>query len=402
MTWRQLARHGPFRRLWLGDAVSLFGDWFTYVAIGTLAADQGASLLAIAAVLLAHTLPRVLLAPLAGRLADRHDRRTILVVASLLRAAAVLGMLGAALAGSLALVHALHFLRMALGAFIEPAASAALPQLVPGEQVARANALLGATWSVIFAAGVAAGGLVTASIGPAWAFAIDAATFVAAAALLSTLPRLRPEGGARPGDRGALRDAWRYTWREGHVLQAALAKLPLALAGGGAWISLHALADRGGAYALALALGSLHAARAIGTGVGPLLWARVAPLRGTALGVHAGLGLCLAGIVAFTRAEAPAAALVASLVWGVGVGACWVTATTRVQTLTPNQLLGRVAAIELLASTTGQCLGGVAGALLAARLDRGEAAAWLGVGLAIAAWLAIEARVRRVRGGARV
>ncbi|MGB1013557.1 MAG: MFS transporter, partial [Nannocystaceae bacterium] len=102
MTWRELAlNRGPFRRLWLGDAVSLFGDWFSYVAVGVLALGSDASggeLLAVAVVLVAHSLPLAVLAPLAGRFADRYDRRAIMVGASLLRGLAVLGMITAALA----------------------------------------------------------------------------------------------------------------------------------------------------------------------------------------------------------------------------------------------------------------------------------------------------------------
>ena len=91
-----LARNPGFRRLWSGDVISLFGDWFTYVAVGTLVVEGSQGLLAVAVVLLGHTLPRGVLGPLAGRIADRHDRRTIMVVVSLLRALSVGGMMLAA------------------------------------------------------------------------------------------------------------------------------------------------------------------------------------------------------------------------------------------------------------------------------------------------------------------
>lgn len=399
MTWRALLRHRPFRRLWLADAVSMFGDWFTYVAVGTLALSEGSGLLAVAVVLLAHTLPRAVLAPFAGRLADRHDRRALLVAGNLLRAVAVLGMLAAAVAGAPATVQALLFVRMALAAFTEPASGAALPQLVDAGQLAPANALLGATWSVLFAVGVAAGGLVTAWVGPVGALAIDAATFLVAAALLAGLPPLRP-GDAPPGtaaardpslspapDRGSLRDAWALARHDRPLRRAALAKLPVMLANGGAWIVLHALAATQ-TIGAALALGVLHGARAAGTGLGPLLWARSARLAGPH-GLHVAAWLTFAAVAAFTLAHSPALALAASVAWGVGIGATWVTAATRLQTLAPNRALGRLTAIDLLAHTLGQCLGGLAGAALADHLGDPALAGWLGLGLGLLAWLLV-------------
>jgi predicted MFS family arabinose efflux permease len=401
VTWRALLRQRSFRRLWLADAVSMFGDWFTYVAVGTLALSQGTGLVAVAVVLLAHTLPRALLAPLAGRLADRHDRRTLLVAGNLLRALAVLGMLAAAVAGQTIAVQALLFVRMALAAFTEPASGAALPQLVPSARLAPANALLGATWSVLFAVGVAAGGFVTAWLGPASALAIDAATFMLAALLLSGLPPLRP-GETHPDsaasdpqshdthhDRGSLRDAWALARRDPPLWRAAVAKLPVMLANGGAWIVLHALAAGQRFGDAALALGVLHGARAVGTGLGPLLWARSARLAGTTTGLHVAAWTTFVAVAAFTLSSSPAVAVLASSLWGVGVGATWVTAATRLQTLAPNRALGRLTAIDLLTHTLGQCLGGLAGAVLADRLGDPALAGWLGLGLGALAWLAL-------------
>lgn len=404
----ELLRRGPFRRLWVGDAVSMFGDWFTYVAVGTLALSAGSGLLAVATVLVAHSLPRALLAPLAGRLADTLDRRRILVVVSLLRALVVVGMILAASAGAIVVLQALLFVRMALGAFIDPAASAALPQLVRRERLGTANALLGATYSTIFALGVAIGGLATAWIGPIGALVIDAVSFVIAAVILGGLPRLRP--GDRhvdadtpvhadiSADRGTLADAWRLAWRERQVLQASLIKLPLGLANGGAWILLHALA--GGLADTALALGAFHCARALGTGLGPLLWARIPAWSGTAAGLHAGAAATFLGIGVFTIVSSPPALLLASALWGLGMGASWVTAATRIQTLTPNPMLGRIAAIDLMGHTLGQCLGGLAGALVAEAVQTAGAAGWLGLAAGLAVWLVLQALVGRRRGPA--
>ncbi|MEZ4428218.1 MAG: MFS transporter [Nannocystaceae bacterium] len=432
-----LLRRGSFRRLWIADTISMFGDWFTYVAVGLLALTEGEGLLAVAVVLVAHTLPRAALAPLAGRLADRVDRRAILVVVSLGRAAAVLGMVAGAVDGALWIVQALLLLRMALGAFTEPAASAALPQLVALEELGPANALISVTWSVVFAVGVALGGVATAWIGPVGALLVDAATFVVAALLFSTLPRLAPvardEGSGesaaevaparaaadvtdalaaaspeeaasvRVGERVAeaaagLGAGWRYALGERAVLQAALAKLPPALAGGCGWVLLHALVGSG--RDAAFLLGALHCTRAVGTGVGPLIWIRVRALARTAAGMHAGTGLTLAAVFLFSWTGNHVLLVVTSLLWGAGLGANWVTATTRVQTLTPDRLRGRVAAIELMSHTVGACLGGVIAALCVDGLEARWIAGGIGIALAGLAWGSIElaARSRRASG----
>jgi hypothetical protein len=396
--WRSLLQHRGFRRLWIGDVVSMFGDWFTYVAVGMLALAEGDGLRAVAVVLIAHTLPRAILAPLAGWLADRHDRRVILVVGSLLRAATVVAMIAAAGVGALEWVQILLFVRMALGACIEPAASAALPQLVPAEAVGAANAAIGSTYGVVFAVGVGAGGVVTAYSGPVGALAIDAATFVIAAAIFSRLPRLQPERvEGRAGE--GVGAAWRLAWREPALLQAVFAKLPLAIANGGGWVYLHAVAGGRGGDA-ALALGLLHGARALGMGLGPVLWARAPALASTAAGMHVGTWLSFVAIALFI-AGPPEVGLVAALVWGTGLGANWVTATTRVQSRTPNGALGRMAAIDLLGHTVGGCVGGVAGALAADHAGDMALAGWLGLGVGVATWAAVQGLVAARRSGGR-
>ncbi len=387
-----LLHNRGFRRLWLGDAISLLGDWFTYVAIGTLvvAADQG--LISVAIVLLGHSLPRVVCGRWAGRLADRVDRRTILIGFSLLRALAVLAMLAAAQAQALVLVQALLFVRMALGTFIDPAATAMLPQLVGTDQVARANALIGVMWSVMFGVGVAIGGLVTAVIGPIAALAVDASTFVIAALVFGLLPSARPHPTSTQA--AAVREGgWAIAWRRPDVLAAALGKVPASLANGGAWVVLHARAGEELFGATALSLGVLHAARAVGSGIGPLSW--VGPLRGSEWGLRLSNLVALIGVAAFALAEDPLLTVVAASVWGVGLGANWVTASTRMQVLSPNDQLGRVASVDLVAQSLAQCVGGLFGAWLADRWLDPTLSAWWGVLAGLLAWLAVGLVVRR-------
>ncbi len=387
-----LAHNRAFRRLWLGDATSLLGDWFTYVAVGTLAVAADRGLIAVAVVLLGHSLPRALVAPLAGRLADRHDRRAILIIGSLLRALTVLAMIVAAWAEALAAVQVLVFVRMAFGGLIEPAATAMLPQLVPREQVGRANAVLGATWSVMFAIGVAAGGLMTALVGPIAALAIDGLTFAIAALVFATLPRALPSPPSEGRRSRVDEHGWRIAWARPDILGSALAKLPAALANGGAWVLLHDLARADYFGTTAIGLGILHAARAVGTGLGPLLW--IGCLRGSPSGLRASVGVTLVAVAVLAVADTPALILAATVAWGIGTGANWVTASTRMQVLSANDQLGRVASVDLFTQSLAQGVGGLVGAWLADHWSDPTLSAWWGAAGGLLGWLGVGALVR--------
>ncbi|HGG56378.1 MAG TPA: hypothetical protein ENK31_01135 [Nannocystis exedens] len=205
----------------------------------------------------------------------------------------------------------------------------------------------------------------------------------------------------RGNDRGRLGDAWRVIRRRPLVLEAALAKLPVMLASGGAWILLHGVADQLGE--VALALGALHSARAIGTGVGPLVWARSPHLAEARLGMSLGTWLAFAAVACFAFAGSAPWIFIAVGIWGFGTGACWVTSATRIQTLTPSPILGRVSAIDNLSLSLGQCIGGLGGALIADASGSVADAVWFALTLGIVVWALLVSVARRgLRRGRRV
>ncbi len=414
-----LQRYPAFRRLWLADVVSLLGDWLTYVAVSVLALERGEGLVAVSLVLVAHALPSSLLAPFAGWVVDRFERRRVMVVSSLLRSALALGMAAAAARGSLFWVQALLLIRIGLAAFSDPAVIASLPQVlhdptdersVDGQRGARllqdlgtANRLIGATWSALFAVGVALGGFAAAFLGPTWAILLDALTFLLAAWLAAGLPKLppqpaRPAVGPSPAPAASLwtdlREALVYARSDNRILEAALSKTPAAIINGGGWVLLNQRAQQLGESSwlttTALALGSLQCVRALGTGVGPLLWHRFSPGDRTSAWWNATTWCALLGVAALSMAPNTLFLSLAVLVWGVGVGANWVAATTRLQRLAPDHLLGRLAALDLFGHTLGQCAGALGGALVATQLADPRAAAWTGVALGASAWLLLK------------
>jgi MFS family permease len=94
--WQLVRRNPGYARLWLAAAVSLLGDWFnTIVLLALVSRFTEGSGVAISVFLLARTVPPLLIGPYAGVLADRFNRKYLMIAADLLRAAVVLGFLAA-------------------------------------------------------------------------------------------------------------------------------------------------------------------------------------------------------------------------------------------------------------------------------------------------------------------
>jgi MFS family permease len=184
-----LLRNDRFLRLWFGQGASFLGDAVSTVALVVLVVQIAGSASAVGGALVARLLP-TLASPLAGVFADRLDRRVVLVTSDLARAALALGMV---FAEDLATVYVLAFL-MGLGrTFFNPTIRAAFPGVVGGGDLARANGLLSATFSISITAGPALGGMLVATVGVNAAFLLDSATYLVSAISLSRISLPRPE-----------------------------------------------------------------------------------------------------------------------------------------------------------------------------------------------------------------
>jgi MFS family permease len=184
-----LLRNVRFLRLWFGQGASFVGDAVSTLALVVLVVQIAGSASAVGGALVARLLP-TLASPLAGVFADRLDRRIVLVTSDLARAALALGMV---FAEDLATVYVLAFL-MGLGrTFFNPTIRAAFPGVVGGGDLARANGLLSATFSISITAGPALGGMLVATVGVNAAFLLDSATYLVSAISLSRISLPRPE-----------------------------------------------------------------------------------------------------------------------------------------------------------------------------------------------------------------
>ncbi len=183
-------RNTHFLRLWVGQGISFVGDAISMVALVVLVVELTGTASAVGGLLVVQLLP-TLASPLVGVLADRLDRRAILVASDLARAVLVLGIV---FTRDLATIYVLVFLMGLARTFFNPTIRAAFPSVVGEGDLTRANSLISGTFSFSVMVGPALGGLLVASVGVDVAFLLDVATYLVSAAFLSRIPLPTPRG----------------------------------------------------------------------------------------------------------------------------------------------------------------------------------------------------------------
>lgn len=183
-------RHRDFRLLWTGTTVSMIGDGFFVIALAWQVYEITPRPAALAAVGVAWTLSQVILLMPAGVLADRVDRRILMIAGDLARAAAVGGMAVLSLTGVVT-VEMLVSLAILFGigdALFIPSFSSVIPVLVPKEDLVQTNSLSEFTNPVALTLlGPSIGGVLIGAAGVGWALAADAATFLFSAAMITMI-----------------------------------------------------------------------------------------------------------------------------------------------------------------------------------------------------------------------
>ncbi len=214
----EVLQERSFRSLFFARALSLLGDGIVPVALAfaVLGIDRSATALGI--VLAAQSVPRVALMLVGGVFGDRLPRRNVMLVSDLVRFASQ-GAVAALLithSAELWQLAVLGFVYGSAASFFLPASTGLIPQVVSRGRLQEANALVSVTASSFSLLGPVLAGLIVATSGPGWAFAIDSATFLLSAAFLARIRDLgvvAPPGSSFLSD---LVDGWRIvrtrTW----------------------------------------------------------------------------------------------------------------------------------------------------------------------------------------------
>jgi MFS family permease len=421
----RLALNGTFSALWVGQVISLFGDRVNQIALGAFVYEVTDSPLAVALTFLVGTIPNLLFSPLAGTFVDRWDRKLVLVVSDILRAAFVL-LIPVAVLINVWLAYPLVFAVTTVSIFFRPARQAILPRIVEVDDLLAANSAMwvGETLADVVNYPLAGLFVVFLAASLPLAFWFDAVTYLASAALLGAMvvpPVIRrsradttgalaridgTESEAADADAGDepldelpptpttvaedLREGWAFLRHESvllaNTLQGAAGQFAIGFLTVASLILAAAITpgqhdEYRGTYAFmeaSIGLGNLVGGFALG-----LLAGRARKGLMVAL-AYAAFGLLLV-LIGFAQAIP----VVLALLFGVGVAnmAFVIPSQTLFQERTPPELIGRVVSFRFALVFGGMSLAMGLGGVLMGPLGPGPVIAMGGV-LSIAAGVA--------------
>lgn len=387
-SYRRVFANPALARLLVGEFVSSIGDWLYLVALLVVVYKSGASPVVLGIVGAARIVPAILLSVPAGIVADRYDRRLILIVTDLARGAIMLALTALTLFdGPILLVVALSLLAACFSAFFSPAIGSLIPRLVSDErELGPANAAWSSLDNLAFIIGPAVAAILITVGSIPLAFFLNAVTFVVIAAVLWRLPADRrqtaPDRAAASGESSGvgLRESLRPVIRplsglgvinlfDGFV-SGGLAVLTVVIA-----VEVLGAGDAGtGWLNAAIGLGGL-----IGAVIaGPMTLRRRLEFPLAVGGVTLGVGVILVG-----QSTVLLAAIAAMAVATAGMLLLEVVATTIFQRAVPDSIRGRtIGAMDTL-TLSAYALGAFLAPVLAAAV--GAVVVLLGFGISMVA-----------------
>jgi len=350
-----LKQNPSFRNLWYGQVISELGNWVNSIALYALILQLTGSGMAMAAAMMAKLLPMVIISPFAGVVIDRMDRKTVLIASDILRCFTVLCFLIVESREDLWLVYALTLFEVALTGFFEPARSAILPSIVKKNHLVTANAISGATWSIMLTLGAALGGFVVSLFGVKVAFILDALTYLLSAWFIIKIsyPNTKSEEPIKKNNSSGIKgllEGGRYLISHPIVLALALLKSGMAIKGGiMTLIPLFANRLWSDPAAVSVAVGIMFSSRGIGSAIGPILirkWLGESPkiLQGSIL---AAFFLGSLALLAFSFSKNLWLTSLCIGLSGMFGSIVWVFSTALIHLEADRQFLGRIFGIEM-------------------------------------------------------
>lgn len=360
-------RYRYFRWLFAGQLVSLIGTWVQNIALSWLVYRLTGSPVMLGIASFANLIPGLIFSPFGGVIADRFDRRHIIVVMQSASAVLSLIMGVLTLTGLIEVWHVLVIgtLLGTSSAFEIPARHALVSELVERPDLPNAIALNTSAFNASRVVGPGIAGVLVGLIGEGWCFLANAISFVPVIAGLALLPMtLRARALHTTPALKAILEGFRYFARSPPLRFTAILVCGIGMAGNTYTTFMPVFADQvlhGGAHTLGWLMGA--------AGFGALLGALGLAARATHVGLSRwiefgaiGLGVCLIGF-----SWSPW--LIPSLLLLVGVGICWVlgstSANTLFQSMVPDEMRGRAVSIYVMILMGGTPIGALLGGALA-------------------------------------
>jgi MFS family permease len=357
-------RHTNFRLYWSGQVVSLIGTWMQSVSQPWLVLELGGSAFQVGTVIALQFAPALFLAPIGGVLADRFDKRGLLLVTQVFAMLQAATLFGLTFSGVVEIWH-IQLLALILGvtsAFDMPVRQSFVAEVVPREDLLQAIALNSASFNLARVVGPAIAGVALAVFGSAFNFGVNTLTYTAVLGCLllidgTTLHRV-PVPLVRPSIRFSLAEGVRYAVGNPNVLWL------LVLLGGMSIFAMNfqVLLPLFARFTLGLdatGFGALFAVMGIGSLAGSLVLAFMGERRPR-------LRLILGGGVAFLAAEVvlglvrvPAIAYPVVALVGLASMLMVNTINASVQRSVPDELRGRVMALYVTVFAGSGPLGGL-------------------------------------------
>ncbi|HET7311802.1 MAG TPA: MFS transporter [Mycobacteriales bacterium] len=372
--WRRIAadttplrESADYRRWWFGYSLSFTGTQLTQFAIPLQVYAITRSSLYVGLVGLVVVVPLVVMGLFGGAIADAVDRRRLTLVTgtALMVLSTVLAVLAAAGVQRLSLLYVIAGVQGAFSATDSSARGAILPRLVRRELLPSANALGQLGFQTGLSAGPLLGGVLVGTLGFAWAYGLDAASFLAVLYAIWKLPAMPPEGGGSRAGVASVLEGLRFLGPRKNLLMTFLVDInamvfgmPRALfpAIGATWF--HGGPGTVGLLAAAPSLGALLGAMTSG-------WAAHIRRQGLAVLVSVAIWGGSIALFGFTRVL-----WLALVLLGIAGAADMVSAIFRntiLQVATPDSLRGRLQGVFIVVVTGGPRIGDVeAGSVAAA------------------------------------
>jgi MFS family permease len=356
----------PYRALWLGQMISLLGSNMRLVAVAWQVFELTNSTVAVGMVGLVEVVPLIAVSIIGGTFVDTGDRKRLIAICqvALMICSGLLAALS--LTGTITVVwiYVLTGIASAFNAIDRPARSSLLPHMVPEGKLTAAMALRQVLFQTTTIIGPAIGGILVAAVSVGWVYLIDAVSFSAALFILRWIPRIPPGSQHEEGRWSAIKEGLSFATRTPVLLSifvidlvAMIFGMPRAVFPALAKETFHMGAE---------GVGILYAAPAVGALIGALTTGWVGAVRRQGLAVLLavtawGAAIALAGLSVFSLALT---VLFLALAGAADVVSAVFRGTILLEK-TPDALLGRVNALNIMVVTGGPRLGDVEAGLVA-------------------------------------
>ncbi|HEY9316185.1 MFS transporter [Williamsia sp.] len=380
----------PFRTFVLARAICWTGNAVTLVALPLLVYQRSGSALLSGIAFAVESLPYLLFGLIAGAVADRVDRKSLLLVAQMISGLTLATIPVANWARTVSIVHVLvvAFVVSSLFVFSDAASFGVVPALVGRDRIADATGTLVSVGTVIGIAGPLVGGVAATALGPAGAIAIDAGCYLVAAAITAIIPMPANAGPAVAGQpiSRQIGEGLQYIWHQPVIRALTLVGIGVSLANGivvglMVVVGVQRLGLGGGDARL----GALYAATALGAFLISLVSARVQRVVGTGRITLCGIAVSAAAILVWAQTTWLVVSLIVLVVYQAANTIIVVNGIVVRQSITPDNLQSRVNTTARMIAMGGTPFGAAIGGALAQMVGVGAAVSTGAVALMVAA-----------------